>query len=49
MALILPGVLVVFTVSSFEFQLTALISLLMMNGPNSPSLKSLDYQVCEQC
>ena len=41
MALIFLGVVIIFTVSSFEFQQ----SLLMMSGPNSPIFNPLDYQV----
>jgi len=48
MALIFLGVLIVFIVSSFEFQ-QALPSLLMMSGPNSPIFNPLDYQVWGQC
>jgi len=41
------GVLIVFTVSSFEFQQVrfALTSSLMMSGSNLPNLNPLDYQV----
>ena len=46
-ALIFLRVLIVFIVSSFEFQQSqiALTSLLMMIGPNLPNLNPLDYQV----
>jgi len=44
MALIFLGVLIVFTVSSFQFQ-QVLTSSLMMSSPNSPNLNPLDYQV----
>jgi len=41
MALIFLGVLIVFTVLSFEFQHSSL----MTSGPNSSNLNPLDYQV----
>jgi len=50
MALIFLGVLIAFTVSSFEFQQVRLpwhhrYRPLMMSGPNSPNLSPLDCQV----
>jgi len=51
MALIFLEVLIVFAVSSFEFQQSqiALTSSLIMSGLNSPNLNPLDYQVWEKC
>jgi len=48
MALIFLGVLIVlpFQVSASEIALT---SSLMINGPNSPNLSQIDYQVWKQC
>jgi len=46
LALIFLGVLVVFTVSSFEFrQVNCLDFIANHKWPNSPNLNSLDYQV----
>ena len=46
MALIFPGVLIIFTVSSFEFQQVRLPWLNRYDEwPNSPNLNSLYYQV----
>jgi len=51
MALIFLGVLIVFY--HFKFRVStsqiALTSSLMVSGPNSPKLNSLDYQVWGQC
>ena len=51
MALIFLEVLIVFAVSSFEFQQSqiALTSSLIMSGLNLPNLNPLDYQVWEEC
>jgi len=51
MALIFLEVLIVFAVSSFEFQQSqiALTLSLIMSGPNLLNLNPLDYQVWEKC
>jgi len=51
MALIFLGVLILFTVSSFEFQPVRLPGLhrYWWVARNSPDLRPLDYQVWEQC
>jgi len=42
MELIFLGVLIAFTISTFEFQVALTLSL-MISGPNSPNLSQLDY------
>jgi len=56
MALIFLEVLIIFCVSSFEFQqvrysdcLDFMIASLLMSGPNSPNLNPLDYEIYGQC
>jgi len=51
MALIFLGVLIVFTISSFEFHQVKLSWFHRQRwvAPNSPNLNPLDYQVWRQC
>jgi len=51
MALLVLGVLFVFTVSSFWVSASQIVLTLslMMSGANSPDLNPLDYQVWGQC